>query len=94
MRYFSDERLAQMRENIKDSVIVQNSGMYLAYLRKIEDLDKRNDQFGDCREQLLQAIAELEKLSEGYIHRGRALPEDEDADAYEYENYDYRSTDD
>ncbi len=94
MRYFSDEKLAAMREDIKQNGNAQSSGMYLAYLRKIEDLDRRNDQYGDCREALLAAIADLERFSENYIHRGRANPDDEDNDAFEYENYDFKQTED
>lgn len=90
MRYFSDEKLAAMREDIRSRGKELNSGMYLAYLSKIEALDRRNDQYGDCREELLAAIADLERFSESYIHRGRANPDDEDNDAFEYENYDFK----
>lgn len=92
MRYFSDEKLAEMREMFRASAMANNGGMGLAYLNKIELLDKRNDQYGDCREELLRAISELQTLTEGYIHRGKADPDDEDADAFEYENYDFRQT--
>ena len=90
MRYFSDEKLAAMREEVKKNGNAQSSGMYLAYLSKIEDLDRRNDKTGDCREALLAAIADLERFSENYIHRGRANRDDEDNDAFEYENYDFK----
>lgn len=90
MKYFSDEQLAEMRQKIKTELGPQDRSLYLAYLSKIEMLDKRNDEYGDCRGELMQAIAELEQVSERYVHRGRADPNDEDADAFEYENYDFR----
>ena len=94
MRYFSDEKLAQMREEIKNNSSAQNKSLYLAYLTKIEMLDKRNDASGDCREELMKAISQLQGLSEAYIHRGKADPNDEYNDAFEYENYDFRQTTD
>ncbi len=90
MKYFSDKQLSEMRERVRTELSDQDRSLYLAYLSKIEILDKRNDEYGDCREELLQAIAELEKVSENYVHRGKADPNDEDADAFEYENYDFR----
>ena len=89
MRYFSDEKLAEMREMAKNDFDESGRSMYLAYIEKIEMLDKRNDKYGDAREELLTAIAELEKVSESYVHRGKADPDDEDNDAFEYENYNY-----
>lgn len=89
MRYFSDEKLSEMRRKAKSDFDEDGRSMYLAYIQKIEVLDKRNDQFGDAREELLKAIAELEKVSERYVHRGKADPNDEDSDAFEYENYNY-----
>ncbi len=94
MRYFTDGQIQEMKDKVKNDLSVQDRSLYLAYISKIEVLDKRNDEYGDCREQLMQAIAELEQTTERYIHRGRADPNDEDADAYEYENYDFRQTTD
>ncbi|MBQ8133415.1 MAG: hypothetical protein IJ192_15550 [Clostridia bacterium] len=94
MKYFTDQQLSEMRSRVKNDLSEQDRSLYLAYLTKIEILDKRNDEFGDCREELLQAIAGLEKVTEGYVHRGRSDPNDEDADAFEYENYDFRQTTD
>lgn len=94
MRYFSDERLAQMKEEIKNNSSAQNKSLYMAYLAQIEMLDKRNDECGDCRDELLKVISQLQSLSESYIHRGKADPDDEDNDAFEYENYDFRQTTD
>lgn len=90
MRYFTDEKIQEMKESIKASYDPKDSAIYLAYVTKIEMLDKRNDQLGDCKDELMQAILELEKVSKRYIHRGRADPNDEDADAFEYENYDFQ----
>ena len=78
-----------MRNKAKNDFDENGRSMYLAYIEKIEMLDKRNDRYGDAREELLTAIAELEKVSENYIHRGKADPDDEDNDAFEYENYNY-----
>ena len=94
MRYFSDEKLSEMREQFRSSAMANNGGMVLAYRSKIELLDKRNDEYGDCREELFRAISELQSLTENYIHRGKADPNDEDADAFEYENYYFRQTTD
>ncbi|MBQ8132949.1 MAG: hypothetical protein IJ192_00820 [Clostridia bacterium] len=92
MKYFTDKQIQEMRERIKAAYGGTDSILYLAYLSKIEALNKRYDEFGDCREELMQAIAEMERATEQYVHRGKADPNDEDADAYEYENYDFRQT--
>lgn len=94
MRYFTDLQIQEMRDKVKSDLGIQDRSLYLVYISKIEMLDKRNDEYGDCRDQLMQAISELEQTTERYIHRGRADPNDEDADAYEYENYDFHQTDD
>ena len=49
--------------------------------------NRRNDEYGDCRNELLQAITALEQETERYVHRGVADPNDEDNDAFEYENF-------
>lgn len=90
MKYFTDEQIADMREKIRQSYSESEGLLYMAYISKIEMLNKRYDEKGDCKKELLNAIAELEKATERYIHRGRADPNDEDADAFEYENYDFR----
>ncbi len=90
MKYFTDEQINEMRERIRSSYSGADGLLYQAYLSRIEDLNKRYDEHGDCKEELLAAIAQLEKATEQYIHRGRADPNDEDADAFEYENYDFR----
>ncbi|HCA55385.1 MAG TPA: hypothetical protein DEO95_07935 [Ruminococcaceae bacterium] len=87
MRYFTDERLQQMREELAANYGETEARRYRAWLTHIEILDKRNDQYGDCRDELMQAIAQLERETERYVHRGRANPQDEDNDAFEYENY-------
>lgn len=94
MRYFTDSQIREMKEKVRNDLSIQDRSLYLAYISKIELLDKQNDEFGNCRDQLMQAIAELEQTTERYIHRGRADPNDEDADAYEYENYNFHQTDD
>lgn len=87
MRYFSDEKLNAMKEKIRSEYTDDDRAELLAFLTRIELLDKRNDQYGDCREDLMTAISEMEKRTEKYVHRGQADPNDEDNDAYEYENY-------
>ncbi len=89
MRYFSDKKLDEMRDRARKEFGGEDENIYLAYIDKIERLDKRNDEYGDAREELLLAIAELERVTEGYVHRGRADPNDEDNDAFEYENYNF-----
>lgn len=89
MRYFTDEQIEQMRINAKKDYDPKDCAVYLAYISKIEVLDKRNDEFGDCRAELMQSISEMEKVTERYIHRGVADPNDEDNDAFEYENYSF-----
>ena len=76
MRYFTDERLQQMREELAANYGEAEARRYRAWLTHIEILDK-----------LMQAIAQLERETERYVHRGRANPQDEDNDAFEYENY-------
>ncbi len=93
MRYFSDEKLKAMREHIKSDYNSKDSAEYLAYLTRIEMLDKQNDQYGNCKTELMQAISEMSRRTEQYVHRGQADPNDEDADAFEYENYDFRQPD-
>lgn len=88
MRYFTDDQISKMREQIRINYSQSESGRYLAYVTKIELLDKMNDSSdGAYREQLMQAISELQKETEQYVHRGRADPNDDDADAFEYENF-------
>ena len=94
MKYFTDDQIKTMREKIMDSYGENDRALYLAYLTKIEHLNKRYDEQGDCRDELMRAIAELEGATERYVHRGKADPNDEDADAFEYENYDFRQTTD
>ena len=72
MKYFTDQKLSEMRTRAKSDLSEQDRSLYLAYLAQIEILDKRNDEFGDCREELMQAIAGLEKVTEGYVQRGRS----------------------
>ena len=94
MKYFTDAQLEAMKERIKSDYGEAEGKRYMAYLTKIELLNKRYDEYGDCRTELMQAIAELERATEQYVHRGKADPNDEDADAFEYENYDFRQTTD
>ncbi len=94
MKYFSDAQIEEMKERIMSDYSETEGKLYMAYIAKIEILNKRYDEYGDCRTELMRAIAELEKATEQYVHRGKADPNDEDADAFEYENYDFRQTTD
>lgn len=87
MRYFSDEQIREMREHARNDYDENECADYLAFITKIELLDKRNDQYGDCKEELMQAISEIGRRTEQYVHRGQTDPNDKDADAFEYENY-------
>ncbi len=89
MRYFTDEQINEMKTRVRSEYDSNTANRYLACLSRIELLDRRNDESGDCRSELMQAIAELERITGQYIHRGKADPNDEDADAFEYENYDF-----
>lgn len=88
MRYFTDEQISEMKSQIKLNYTDSETNRYLACISRIEQLDKLNDTAeGQYREQLIQAISELQRETEQYVHRGKADPNDEDADAFEYENY-------
>lgn len=76
-----------MKNSVRQGYDENEVKRLLACITRIELLDKRNDQLGDCREDLMTAISELQRQSERYVHRGRVDPNDEDADAFEYENY-------
>lgn len=96
MRYFTDEKIAQMKEDIQKFYgNDKDSALYMAYVTKLEILDKRYDQYGDCKEELLQTISELNRFAgQSVKHRGKVDVNDEDADAFEYENFDYSQTTD
>ncbi len=88
MRYFTDEQIKNMRSQVKIHYSESGTNRYLACISRIEQLDKLNDEAGGIyKDQLMQAIAELEKETEQYVHRGKADPNDDDVDAFEYENY-------
>lgn len=87
MRYFTDSQITEMKQRVHQDYDEHEAKRYLACIAKIELLDRQNDRYGDCSNELLQAISELQKQTERYVHRGRADPDDEDADAFEYENY-------
>lgn len=78
-----------MRQIARNDYDSNKTNRYLTCISRIEMLDKRNDQFGDCAGELMQAISELENVTKQYVHRGRTDPNDEDSDAFEYENYHY-----
>lgn len=88
MRYFTDSQINDMKSQIKIHYSESETNRYLACISRIEYLDKLNDETdGNYKEQLMQAISDLQKETEQYVHRGKADPNDEDADAFEYENY-------
>ena len=74
MRYFTDEQLREMRENARNDYDSDQVNRCLTCITRIELLDKRNDRFGDCRTELLQAIGELERVTAQYVHRAVCTP--------------------
>lgn len=92
MRYFTDEQLKEMEQKIKSEFKGQTGTVYLAYLEKITELNRQCAEGIDKHKELTQAISEMQLFSERYIPHGEKVDiNDEDADAYEYENYDYGS---
>lgn len=91
MRYFTDEQIQQMRKNIREEFGNDRDGIiYLAYVSKLEVLNKRYDEFGDCKDELMQTIVDLQRFAGQYVrHKGKVDVNDLDADAFEYENFDY-----
>ena len=89
MRYFTDRQLKEMEEKIKSDYSGKDGTVYLAYLRRITELNKQCTEGIDKHKELMQAISEMQLFYEHYIkHSEKVDVNDEDADAYEYENYD------
>ncbi len=90
MRYFSDEQIKEMKERVRTDFSPRSRAVYMMYVSRIEELNRLYDEGKAESSELLQAIAELQKFSDNYIpHDNIVDKNDEDADAYEYENYDY-----
>ena len=90
MRYFSDEQIQEMKERVRTDFSPKSRAIYMMYVSRIEELNRLYDEGKAESSELLQAIAELQKFSDNYIpHDNIVDKNDEDADAYEYENYDY-----
>ncbi len=93
MRYFTDQQIDDMKTMIKTDMDQRSGMIYLTYLKRIEELDRQNDRYGNCRAELMEAISQFQRFSDNYIpHKEKIDINDEDADAYEYENYDYQPT--
>lgn len=91
MKYFSDEQIQEMKERVKNDFSPQSRAIYMMYVDRIEQLNRQYDEGNASRQELLQAIADLSRFSERYVpHNNTVDKNDEDADAYEYENYDFR----
>ena len=91
MRYFSDEKLAEMKKRIDTDIDETSRAIYYTYLKRIEELDRLNDTDSSHSAELLKAISEFQHFSDVYVpHSGRVDINDEDADAFEYENYDFQ----
>ena len=92
MRYFSDEQIQEMKERVRTDFSPKSRAIYMMYVSRIEELNRLYDEGKAESSELLQAIAELQKFSDNYIPHDNVVDKnDEDADAYEYENYDYSS---
>ncbi len=91
MKYFSDERIREMKERVYSEIDPHDRNVYLMYIHRIEELNDRYDRGENCQAELLNAISMLNSLPMRYVHRGKADAGDEDADAYEYENYDFQN---
>lgn len=90
MRYFTDKQLEEMEQKIKSDFDGKTGTIYLAYLQKIKELNKQCADGEDKHKELTAAISQMQLFSERYIpHKEKVDANDEDADAYEYENYDY-----
>ena len=90
MRYFSDEQINQMKERVRNDFSPKSRAIYMMYVSRIEELNKKYDEGKVESSELLQAISELQRFSDSYVpHNNVVDKNDEDADAYEYENYDF-----
>ena len=91
MKYFSDEQINEMKQRVRSEFSPKSRAVYMMYVSRIEELNKKYDEGTASSKELLQAIAELQSFSERYVpHNSVEYKNDEDADAYEYENYDFR----
>ena len=91
MKYFSDEQINEMKQRVRSEFSPKSRAVYMMYVSRIEELNKKYDEGTASSKELLQAIAELQSFSERYVpHNSVEAKNDEDADAYEYENYDFR----
>lgn len=91
MRYFSDRKLEEMRRIVNTEMEESSRTLYMTYLKRIEELDKKNDQDGSCHDELMRLISRFQHFFDNYVpHKGKVDANDEDADAFEYENYDYQ----
>lgn len=92
MRYFSDEQIQEMKERVRTDFSPKSRAIYMMYVSRIEELNRKYDEGTAQRSELFQAIAEMQHFSESYVPHNNAVDKnDEDADAYEYENYDFSS---
>ena len=81
-----------MKERVRTDFSPKSRAIYMMYVSRIEELNRLYDEGKAESSELLQAIAELQKFSDNYIPHDNVVDKnDEDADAYEYENYDYSS---
>ncbi len=94
MRYFSDQQLAEMRARVNAEMDTPSKNIFLTYINRIETLDKLNAQDNSHRAELMQVLADFQRFDNTYVpHKEKIDINDEDADAYEYENYDYQQAD-
>ncbi len=91
MKYFTDRQILEMKQQILDHAPPDARTAYMMYIDRIEQLNQLYDKGQATREELLRAMSDFQHFSEQHIpHNRKVDKDDEDADAYEYENYEFR----
>ncbi len=91
MKYFSNEQINEMKERVRTDFPPKSRAVYMMYVNRIEELNQLYDEGKIQSSELLQVISDFQRFSDNYVpHNNVVDKNDEDADAYEYENYDFR----
>lgn len=70
VRYFSDRQISEMRDRVYQEIDPKSRAAYMMYVDRIDQANQRYDNGTGSREELLQAMAELERFS------GQRVPHD------------------